>query len=135
MAALVSYAELTRRPGLEGIAEDQAEALLDDASALVRLEACGKLDDVEPPNTPDAVTVVVISMVRRGSANPMGFQQESLGDHSYTDGQAGVGGVASLYMTNREKKIVRRAVRLPTVGAAQMHGDLPLQPSDYLGCW
>ncbi|OHV42193.1 hypothetical protein BBK14_11265 [Parafrankia soli] len=125
MAALVSYAELTARPGFDGLDEAEAEALLDDASALVRLEARGLLDDVVSPDTPGAVRVVVIQMARRGWSNPAGYQQESLGDHSYTAGVSGSSGVATLYLTAREKKIIRRAVGVLGVGTAQLEGYLP----------
>lgn len=130
MAALVSYAELTARPGFDGIEQTQAEALLDDASDLVRLAAQGVLDDVESPDTPGAVRAVVIQMVRRGWSNPSGYQQESLGDHSYTAGTAGGSGVATLYLTGRERRIVRRVAGVLGVGTAELEGYLPRTDSE-----
>lgn len=124
MSLLVSLAELLARPGFDNVDEDQAAALLQDATDLARLEApC--LADLEAPlsDAYGAVRVVIVSMVRRGLSNPHGFQQETLGDHSYS---AGTSGVATVYATKREIKILRRACGQLGVGTAQLEGYLPL---------
>lgn len=125
-AALVTYEQLIARPGFSDADQAQAEALLEDASALVRVCVAPDLDDVEPPEVPGAVVAVVVNMVRRGLTNPRGLTQETLGDYSYSSG--GTSGSASLYLTNREKRIIRKAVGKLGVATVQLEGDLPLIP-------
>lgn len=127
MAGLITVPELLARPGFDGIDSGEAEALIEDASALVRDCVAPELDDVESPDTPPAVVPVVVSMVRRGQSNPLGHSQEQLGDYGYsTGGQM----AATLYLTRREKRIVRRAVGKLGAGSLDMEGDLPRQPSE-----
>lgn len=130
MAGLITVAELIARPGFEGLDSGQAAALIDDASALVRLEAESALDAVESPATPAAVVAVMVNMIRRGFRNPTGNASETLGDYSYTS--APDGGVATLYLTGREKRIVRKAAGMAGAGTVVMTGDLPRQPSEPL---
>ena len=129
MGPLVTVADLLRRPGFAAADSGHLAALIDDASALVRDAARPHLDDVEAPNTPPAVVAVIVAMVRRGLRNPLGHAQETLGDYSYSAGTSG-GGVATLYLTRREVRIVRRAVGALGVGSVAMTGDLPLQRSE-----
>jgi hypothetical protein len=128
MAGLITVAELIARPGFENIDSGQAQALIDDASALVRDEARGLLDDVVSPDAPPAVVAVMVNMIRRGWSNPMGHQSENLGDYAYTAGTSM--GVATLYLTQREKRIVRRAVGRLSAGSLTMTGTIPDQASD-----
>jgi hypothetical protein len=123
--ALITTAELFARPGFDGLDSGHAAALIDDASALVRLAAAPELDAVESPATPPAVVTVVVAMVRRGFRNPMGHTQESLGDYAYSGGNN-----ASLYLTKREAKIVRKAAGFDGARSVEMDGVLPVQPSE-----
>lgn len=127
MAGLITLPELLARPGFDGIDSTEAEALIEDASAEVRDLVSPLLDDVEMPDTPGSVVSVVVSMVRRGRSNPLGHTQEQLGDYGYSLGGAGV---ATLYLTRREKRIIRRAVGKLGAGSLNMEGDLPRQPSE-----
>ena len=80
---------------------DQAEAAIEDASAVARDYVSPILDDVERGDTPDvpgAVVAVVVGMVRRVLANPRGLAAETLGDYSF---QAGSNAVATLMPTPR----------------------------------
>jgi hypothetical protein len=124
---LITVAELVARPGFDGIDSGQAQALIDDASALVREAASPHLDEVESPDTPPAVVAVIVNMIRRGWTNPVGMAQESLGDYSYSTGGAGV---ATLYLTTRERRIVRRVVGKLGAASATLDSDLPPQLSD-----
>lgn len=128
MAGLITVAELIARPGFESVDSTQAQALIDDASALVRDAASPLLDAVESPATPPVVVTVLVSMIRRGFSNPLGHQSENLGDYAYTAGTTG--GVATLYLTSRERKLVRRAVGKLGAGTLNMTGNLPDQASD-----
>ena len=126
--ALVTVAYLQALPGFAGASEDTLEALIAQASALVVDYVSPALDDATAADCPEAVQVVVSAMVRRGLGNPRGASQETLGDYSYTMGSDG--GVATLYMTKREQRIVRRAVGTSGVGFIGMDGYLPTQPSE-----
>lgn len=129
MAGLITIDQLLTRPGFDNIDPAQAEALIEDASALVRDAATPELDDVNAPDTPAAVVAVVVNMIRRGWRNPLGHQSETLGDYSYAAG-AGGGGVATVYLTRRERRVVRRAAGKLGAGGLAMTGDLPWQPSE-----
>lgn len=98
-----------RTPG--GVAasdRDRVEALLKDASTLVRIEAgttwvndAGDLEGV-----PDVAVVVTIAAARRAFANPDGVVRESAGSFSQTLSNAS----PDVYLTVAEKVLVRRAV-------------------------
>lgn len=133
--ALVTVDYLRALPGFAAASTETLEALIGQASALVVDYAAPYLDDATPATCPEAVQVVVSQMVRRGLANPRGAAQETLGDYSYTMGSDG--GIATLYMTKREQRIVRRAVGKLGAGSVALTGDLPVQPSecDRGGVW
>lgn len=132
MAGLIAVADLDAR-GIEYATSDQAQAAIDDASAIVRQYVAPVLDDVDTPDAPAAVVAVVVAMVRRGLTNPRGLAQETLGDYSYA---AGSNAVATMFPTRREKVLLRQAASayarandldVPTWGASApyMHADLP----------
>ncbi|MCI0632517.1 MAG: hypothetical protein L0206_01145 [Actinobacteria bacterium] len=129
MAGLITVAELVARPGFEGLDSGQAQALIDDASALAREAATPELDAVESPATPPAVVAVLVNMIRRGWTNPLGHAQEQLGDYSYSTGGHAV---ATLYLTARERRIVRRAAGKLGVSSLTLTSNLPVQPSEPL---
>jgi hypothetical protein len=121
---LITVAELLARPGFEDLDSGQADAIIADASAIVREVATPELDDVESPATPPAVVAVVVNMIRRGLRNPMGNTQETLGDYSYA------GNPASLMPTRREVRLIRRAAGKLGASSLTMTSDLPLQESE-----
>lgn len=88
----------------------QVEAWLDDASAMVRLEA-GRdwVTDDEPPvvNAPPVARLVALKAVERVLRNPDGLSSESAGDYSYQRNAVEDGG--GIYLTDREVKLIRRA--------------------------
>lgn len=86
----------------------RVEALLDDASALVRDEA--GLTWIDPgtgllTTVPGSIRAVVLRSVERAVRNPQGFSAESAGDYSYqrTNVEPGV------YLTDSERQVIRRA--------------------------
>lgn len=137
---LISVADLdARRVEYEDTA--QAQAAIDDASAVVRAWTAPVFDSVETPNAPAAVKAVVANMVRRGLTNPRGLAQESLGDYSFA---AGTNAVATILPTTREKRLLRRAavayakanaMIVPSFGAdgVYMQADLPASTAEGLG--
>lgn len=131
MASLVSYAECILRPGFENADQTQLEAVLDDVSALARLAARGELDAAAAP-LPDslaAVRTVIIQAARRGLTNPRGLSQEQLGDYGYTSGGSAV---ASIYLTQREKQIIRRAVSVTGWQEQDLEGYINLEDPLYM---
>lgn len=140
MAGLISIADLTaRKVDFEDNA--QAQAAIDDASAVARACVSPTLDTVNAPSAPPAIVAIVVNMVRRVLTNPQGFTQESLGDYSFATGGKGV---ATLLPTAREKRLLRKAAAafakangqaVPAYGAdgVYMQGDLPVPPSEDLG--
>lgn len=134
---LIAVSDLDARQ-VEYVDSAQAQAAIDDASAVARACVAPVLDDVETPDAPAAVVAVVAGMVRRVLANPRGLQSETLGDYTYA---AGSNAVATLLPTQRERKILRQAATayalandldVPTWGAAgpYMQADLPATTVD-----
>ena len=139
MAGLISVADLDARQ-VEYVDSAQAQAAIDDASAVARACVEPVFDDVETPNAPDVVVAVVVGMVRRVLTNPRGLAQESLGDYSYATGSPSV---ATLLPTAREKKLLRKAAAayatandldVPAFGAGGVYqqSDLPVPPDSTL---
>lgn len=140
MAGLIAVADLTARQ-VEFVDNAQAQAAIDDASAVARACVEPVLDDVDTPDTPAAVVAIVVNMVRRVLSNPRGLSQESLGDYSYA---AGSNAVATLLPTTREKKLLRKAAAayaeangldVPAFGSGGVYlqADLPSNEWDDLG--
>jgi hypothetical protein len=127
MAGLISTDDLDAR-GIAYADTAQAQAAIDDASAVARTCVGTLLDDVETPDTPATVVAIVAGMVRRQITNPRALTQESLGDYSYSSG--GDGGVASLFPTKRERQLLRRAVGALGAGSVAMEGYLPVQGTE-----
>jgi hypothetical protein len=108
---LASVTDLERRLGKEfGDAElSRVEAVLDDASALIRDEA-GRtwIDPITGliAGVPASIRAVVLRVAERATRNPDALKSESGGDYSYqyADTEGGV------YLTDRERQIIRRAL-------------------------
>lgn len=107
MDPLATLEDVEQRLGgvtLDHDAQARVEALLDDASELVRLEAGTTWE--APAVVPGAVKAVVLRMVDRAYRNPEGFSAESDGDYSYQRTQVQPG----VYLTDAELRIIRRAM-------------------------
>lgn len=94
--------------GLDPADETRAEALLEDASALVRSEAGvdwvdagGELTDV-----PDIIRVTVLAAAKRAFINPDGVTAEAIQDYQASFSSAS----PDIYLTKQERAAVRRAV-------------------------
>jgi hypothetical protein len=129
---LISVTDLDARQ-VEYVDSAQAQAAIEDASAVARACVEPTFDDVEAPDAPAVVVAVVVGMVRRVLTNPRGLAQENLGDYSFaTSG----GGVATLLPTSREKRLLRKAAAAYAVaqgddapaygaGGVYLQADLP----------
>lgn len=100
----------------------QANAFITDASALVRDVAGTDFhdDDGNELPTPSAIVPVLVSMVRRAFENPLGSSSEDIGDYRWQ-------GRGTIYLTKRERSIVRRAAGKLGVGAVTLEGYTPLR--------
>lgn len=134
---LVSVSDLDARQ-VSYVDSAQAQAAIEDASAVARACVEPTFDDVEAPDAPAVVVALVVAMVRRVLTNPSGFAQETLGDYSYATAGAGV---ATLLPTLREKRLLRKAAAayataagddVPAYGAGgvYMQADLPSDAED-----
>ncbi len=111
LPALASVSELEARLGLDtntlvGPDLGRARAALDDASALVRLEAKRSWIDetTGASNAPDAVVRVVLGAAQRNWTNPDAVIQETAGPFARRLNEADTG----VYLTKAELDIVRR---------------------------
>jgi hypothetical protein len=132
LASFVDF--LARSPEeIQGSEQGRIEALLDDASALVRAEAGrtwvvdGALVDV-----PDVVVTVTLAVARRAFTNPDMVESEALpGEYSVKR--------SDVYLTASEKSLVRRAGGQPGIWSLSVTratsdmGDLPELCTSYVG--
>lgn len=125
MAALITVEQLLARPGFDGVDESQAEAVLDDVSALV-VQIAGIDPEWTADTVPAVVVPVIVSMARRGLANPRGLTGEQLGDYGWQ--AQGGGGASSLYSTRNEKRIISKAAGRLGVSSVDLDNPLPLPP-------
>lgn len=111
MLPLATIQQLSARLGREftGAELERAEALLDDASALVR-DVAGRTwidpDTGALESVPGSIQWVVLRAAERAIRNPDGFSSESAGDYSYQ--RTGV--EPGVYLTAGEEKAIRRAL-------------------------
>jgi hypothetical protein len=112
LQSLIELSDLEERLArtFEGPDVERAQSVLDEASALVRAES-GK-DWVSPDDptkivAPTIVRFITLRVAERAIRNPDGFSAETAGDYSYQ--RNGVAGEGSLYVTDRERKLLLRA--------------------------
>lgn len=141
--SLISLSQYGTRVGVDydesspGATEEQIEAFLEDASAIVNLIAFGTTEDdywtdwdASGDNpVPAAVIPVIVNMVRRALENPRGLTGEQLGDYQW---QAASGTQTAIYATREERKIIRRAAGTLSVGTVQLEGYLPVSNIEYI---
>lgn len=126
MSTLVTVAEVEARFKTTFTGDDltQIEALLEDASNLVRVCVAPELDDTMAPLTGNlrALIPIIVNMVRRARENPRGLTGEQLGDYGWQAQSA----QTSVYLTRNEKRLIRKIVGVLGVKALVQEGDLPL---------
>lgn len=129
MSGLVTLEYVQAAPGFAGADAGELQSTIDRASSLVRLEGKPYLDDTTTDDCPEAIQAVLVEMCRRGTINPSGNVQETLGDYSRTMGSDS-GGVATIYLTRREARIVRNAAGKLSATTLPLEGYLPQQRSE-----
>lgn len=108
--------------------EEQAEAALDAATALVAAELDATEDDIDP--VPDVIKHTTITVALRIYSNPTGAanSSERLGEFQHSAGYAREG---SPELTKTESLIVRRAWFGRTSGSSRPEGNVE-EVYDYL---
>ena len=122
LPSLATVDELAARlpDGIDSADEDRAQLLLDDVSALARAEV--ETDWVDDANAlsgvPAVVVTVVLAAARRAWLNPSGFVSETIGSYTYrlADGAAGSG----VFLTDEEKRLIRRAAGTVDAGVSSV---------------
>lgn len=139
---LASVEDLAVRLGLT-LEEDSADylraaAVLDDVSALVRLEAgqdymtvATEEDPAVLDEVPGAIVSVTLQVARRAYMNPDGAAQTSVGDVSASFG--GLGRDGAIALTKEERKVVRKAAGRSPVGSMGLESPFTMSTSRDLG--
>lgn len=106
---LATSEELSARlgHGFDGDEVLRADAILDDASTLVRSEAGFTWVDEEEAleDVPDVAVTVTLAAAQRAFRNPDGLLGETLGSYSY---RAADGTLPGVYLTEAEIRMLRR---------------------------
>jgi hypothetical protein len=132
LPALVSLDDFALRlGGIDAADEDRAQAVLDDASALVRADACGEDwvdDDDELEEVPDVIVAIVVAVAVRAYRNPDGVRSESIGTYSvaYADSSTAV------FLTEGERRLIRRAAGCTGIGSISLEGEWTTNPAVYV---
>lgn len=108
---IVTLEELEARLGRVLSDSAQAEALISDASDLVRQVARSDF----PTGVPRVLVPVVVQMVRRALDNPTELQAENIGGYGYQAASMTQPSGGSIYLTRAERRIVREAAGRPAV--------------------
>ena len=117
--------------GIAAADEDRAQAVLDDVSALVRAEAeTDWVDDQDAlDGVPDVVVTVTLAAARRAWLNPDGKVSETIGSYSY---RAADGATTGVYLTEEEKRLVRRAGGVVAAAVANVELNPDTTITDYI---
>lgn len=113
---LVSLDEFALRlGGISAADEDRAEAVLADASALIRAEAGADWVDEEEElvDVPAVIVAVCVAVAVRAFRNPEGVRSETIGGYAVTYADAST----AVYLTAGERREIRRAAGRSTIGA------------------
>lgn len=124
MLVTISEVEARFKTTFEGADLTQIEALIDDASNLVRVCVAPELDDTTAPLTGNlrALIPIIMTMIRRARDNPRGLTGEQLGDYGWQAQNA----QTTVYLTRNEKRLVRKIVGFLGVKELELEDDLPL---------
>ena len=122
MPALASTEDLEARMGqVDDVT--QAQARLDDASALIRAEASEVSDEqwLDPLEVPQVIVTVCCKVAQRALTNPEMLASESIESFqaAYREGSG------DAYLTRKEARIVRRAAGGSSFGSIGLESPYP----------
>jgi hypothetical protein len=121
LPALVSLEDFALRlGGISASDEERAQAVLDDASALIRAEAGEDWVDDEDTleNVPEVIVAVTVAVAIRAFRNPDGVRSESIGTYAVTYADTST----AVFLTAGERRTVRRAAGRMTMGSIELEG-------------
>lgn len=136
---LAAFEKLSAKIGYvpEDSERDRAEALLDEASELIRdvagktwTEANGELQEV-----PYRVRSICVAAAFRAFDNPEGLTQRSIGDSSKSYDRTGREGGEIVYLTDAEEKAIRKAAGGSTGGMVSVTLVSPYSGDPLLSGW
>lgn len=136
LPSLASVTDLERRIGAPVDDETQAQAFLDDASGLIRLEV-DPVTWVDDEGSLEAVPAVVVTVcckaARRAMEDREGVMQRSETLGSYTNAEMFHGTHATdVYLTQAERRLVRRAAGRSAIGSVLVSNQEDRARSPYL---
>lgn len=132
LPALVSLEDFAVRVGgVDASDEARAQAILDDASALIRVEAGdedwvdanGDLEDV-----PEVVVAVTVAVAVRAFFNPQGVRSESIGTYAVTYADSST----AVFLTAGERRTIRRAAGAAAIGTVTLEGAYAVEETVYV---
>lgn len=134
MAALATLQDFEARHGDQPESEHACiEALLDDATGLIRSEASALTDewatDVDNAEKLDAVKTVCVQVAYRAWSNPDAVAREQLGEHSRT--LRGTDQSDAIWLTANERRIVRRAASGGAISSIALESPYPVTDRQY----
>lgn len=133
LPALATITDLEARLGYQVSDVEQASALLDDASGLIRLEVDPVTwvdDDGSLEAVPQVVTTICCKVVKRALDNSDNVNQLSETIGSYTVARAWYS--TDVYLTTAEKRLVRRAAGRGSIGSVLISRDTRRIRDEYL---
>lgn len=118
LLASVDQLEARMSERLETTDMIRAEALLEDASALIRQEAGEDWvdDNGELAEVPDIIVTVTVAVARRALTNPDQLQSESISSDAYSYTRTNS---SDVYLKAAERKAIRRAVGRSSAGSVE----------------
>ena len=133
MLPLATVEQLSARLGITPTGGDAERALaaLEDASALIRSEAAIDWIDVdndELSGVPSVIEAITLAVAYRAYQNPSGASQTILGDPSVSYAREGSGAV---YLTRDERKAVRKAAGISSVGSIALVSPWMAEAANY----
>ena len=133
MLPLATVEQLSARLGITPTGGDAERALaaLEDASALIRIEAAVDwIDDSDAlSDVPSVIEAITLAVAYRAYQNPTGASQTSLGDASVS--YAREGSVGAVYLTRDERKAVRKAAGISSVGSIALASPWMSEAANY----
>ena len=133
MLPLATVEQLSARLGITPTGGDAERALaaLEDASALIRSEAAVDwIDDSDAlSDVPSVIEAITLAVAYRAYQNPTGASQTSLGDASVSYAREGSGG--AVYLTRDERKAVRKAAGISSVGSIALLSPWMAEAANY----
>lgn len=121
---LASLQQFSARLGYtpDGAEADRAEALLDEASELIRDEAGEDWVDSDSAleSVPRRVEQICVAVAYRAFVNPEALSQRQIGDSNKAYDRTRVHGGEAVYLTEAERKAIRRAAGASTFAAVTL---------------